>query len=45
LAYSILVGKPEDKRPLQRPKHRWEENLRMDLKEICWDYVEWIHLP
>jgi hypothetical protein len=31
---SILVGKPEGKRPLGRPRHRWEDNIRMDLREI-----------
>jgi len=33
-AYSILVEKPEGKRPLGRPRHRWEDNIRMDLREI-----------
>jgi hypothetical protein len=33
-AYSILVGIPEGKRSLQRPRHRWEVNIRMDFKEI-----------
>jgi hypothetical protein len=33
-AYNILVGKPEGKRPLRRPGHRWEENMRMDLGQI-----------
>jgi hypothetical protein len=33
-AYSIFVGKPEGKRPLGIPKHRWEDNIRTDLKEI-----------
>jgi hypothetical protein len=33
-AYNILVGRPEGKRPLGRPKHRWEDNIRMDLGEI-----------
>jgi len=33
-AYSIPVGKPECKRPLGRPRHRWEDNIRMDLREI-----------
>jgi hypothetical protein len=32
--YNILVGKPEGKRPLGRPKHRWEDNISMDLREI-----------
>jgi len=35
-AYSILVGEPEGKRPLGRPRHRWEDNIRMDFKEIGW---------
>jgi hypothetical protein len=42
--YAILVGKPEGKRPLGRPKHRWEGNIRMYLKEISWEGVDWIHL-
>jgi hypothetical protein len=33
--YRILVGKPEGKRPLGRPRRRWEEGLRMELREIC----------
>jgi hypothetical protein len=33
-AYRILVGKPEEKRPLGRPRCRWEDNIRMDLREI-----------
>jgi hypothetical protein len=43
-AYRILVGRPEGKRHLGRPKHRWEGNIRMDLKETGWDGVIWIHL-
>jgi len=39
-----LVGKPEEKRPLGRPRHRWEDNIRMDLGEIGWGGVDWIHL-
>jgi hypothetical protein len=35
-AYKILVGKPEGKRPLGRPRLRWEDNTRMDLREIGW---------
>jgi hypothetical protein len=34
--YTISVGNPEGKRPLRRPKHRWEDNIRMDLGEIGW---------
>jgi hypothetical protein len=40
----ILVGKPEGKRPLGRPRHRWEDNIKMDLREIEWEGVEWIHM-
>jgi hypothetical protein len=43
-AYSTLVGKPERKRPLGRPRHRWEDNIRMDLREIGWESVNWMHL-
>jgi len=43
-AYKSLVGKPEGTRPLRRLRHRWEDSLRMDLKEIEWEDVDWIHL-
>jgi hypothetical protein len=43
-AYTILVGKPEGKRPLGRPRRRWEDNIRMDLREIRWDGMDWIDL-
>jgi hypothetical protein len=33
-AYGILVGKPEGKRPLERHRHRWEDNIKMDLREV-----------
>jgi hypothetical protein len=36
-AYRILVGKPECKRPLGRPRRRWVDNIKMDLREIGWD--------
>jgi hypothetical protein len=39
-AYKILVGKPEGKRPLGRPRSKWERNFRMDLREIWWEVVE-----
>jgi hypothetical protein len=42
--YKILVGKPEGKRPLARPRHRWENNIKTDRKEIVLDGVNWIHL-
>jgi hypothetical protein len=35
-AYIILVGKPEGKRQLRRPRSRWEDNIKMDLREIGW---------
>jgi hypothetical protein len=41
---NILVGKREGKRSLGRPRRRWGDNIRMDLREIWWDGVEWIHL-
>jgi hypothetical protein len=43
-AYMLLVGKPEGKRPLGRPRHRWMDNIRMDLLEIGWGGVDWIGL-
>jgi hypothetical protein len=43
-AYNILVGRPEGRRPLGRPRHRWEDNIKMDLRKIgFWD-MDWIHL-
>jgi hypothetical protein len=42
--YKVLVGKPEGKRPLGRPRRRSEEGIKMDLREIGWGGVEWIHL-
>jgi hypothetical protein len=42
--YRVLVGKPEGKRPLGRPRRRWEDGIKMDLREIGWGGVEWIHL-
>jgi hypothetical protein len=43
-AYSILVGKPERKRPLGRPRSRQVDNIKMDLREIGWDGVDLIDL-
>jgi hypothetical protein len=43
-AYRLLVGKPERKRPLGRPRRRWVYNIRMDLGEVGWGDVEWIGL-
>jgi hypothetical protein len=43
-AYRILVGKPEGKIPLGRPRRRWVDNIKMDLREIGWDGMDWIDL-
>jgi hypothetical protein len=43
-AYIILVGKPEGKIPIGRPRHRWKDNIRMYLREIGWKSVDWMHL-
>jgi hypothetical protein len=43
-AYEILVGKPEGKKLLRGPRHRWENSIRMDLRETGWEGVDWIHL-
>jgi hypothetical protein len=43
-AYRLLVGNPEGKRPLGKPRHRWEDNIRADLKEMGWGGVDWIDL-
>jgi hypothetical protein len=43
-AYRILVGKPEGKRPLGRPRRRWVDSIKMDLGEIGWDGRDWIEL-
>jgi hypothetical protein len=42
--YMVLVWRPEGKRPLRRPKRRWEDNIKMDLREIGIDGVNWIRL-
>jgi len=42
--YNILVRKPEGKRPPRRTRHRWEDNSTVDLGEIVWGGVEWMHL-
>jgi hypothetical protein len=43
-AYSILVRKPEGKRPLGRPRRRWEDNIKLDLRDIGWGGMDWIEL-
>jgi hypothetical protein len=40
----FLVGKPERKRQLRSRRCRWEDNIRIDLKEVGWDGVNWVHL-
>jgi hypothetical protein len=42
--YRVLVGRPESKRPLGRPRYRWEDNIMMDLREIGIDGANWIQL-
>ncbi|KAJ4443813.1 hypothetical protein ANN_05594 [Periplaneta americana] len=42
-AYRVLVGRPEGKRPLGRPRRRWEDNIKMDLREVGYDDREWIY--
>jgi hypothetical protein len=43
-AYRLLMGKPDGKRPLRRPRRRWVDNIRMDLGEVGWGDVDWIGL-
>jgi hypothetical protein len=43
-AYRILVGKPEGKRPRGRPRRRWVNNIKLDLREMGWGVVDWINL-
>jgi hypothetical protein len=42
--YKVVVRKPEGKKPLERPRRRWENGIKIDLGEIGWEGVEWIHL-
>jgi len=42
--YRVLVGKPGGKRPLGRPRRRWEDNIKMDLKEMRCESMDWIEL-
>jgi hypothetical protein len=42
--YRVLMGKPEGKRPLGRPRRRWEDGIRMDLRDTGWGSVDWIQL-
>jgi hypothetical protein len=43
-SYRILVGKHEGKTPLGRPRHRWEDNIQMDLPEVGWGGMDWTDL-
>jgi hypothetical protein len=42
--YRIFVGKPEGKRPLERPRRRWVDNIKTDLREIGWEGMDWTDL-
>ena len=42
--YRVLVGKTDGKRPLGRPRHRWEDNIKMDLQEVGREGMDWIEL-
>ena len=42
--HRVLVGKPEGKRPLGRPRHRWEDNIKMDLQEVGGGCEDWMEL-
>jgi hypothetical protein len=43
-AYRILVGRPEGRRPLGRPRRRWEDNIKMDIQEVEWGGMDWIDM-
>jgi hypothetical protein len=43
-AYRALMGKPEGRRPLGRPRRRWEDNIKMDMREVGWGGMDWINL-
>jgi hypothetical protein len=40
--YRVLVGEPKGKRPLERTRHRWEDDIKMDLQEVGCGYIDWI---
>jgi hypothetical protein len=44
MKYRALVGKPEGRRPLGRPRHRWEDNIKMDLREVGCGGADWVDL-
>jgi hypothetical protein len=43
-AYQSLVGRPEGRRPLGRPRRRWEDNIKMEIREVGWGGMNWIEL-
>jgi hypothetical protein len=43
--YRVLVGKPEGKRLLGRPRHRWEDSIKLDIQEVGFGVMDWIELP
>jgi hypothetical protein len=43
-ACRVLMGRQQGKRPLGRSSHRWEDNIKMDLREMGWDSIDWSHL-
>jgi hypothetical protein len=43
-SYGVLLGKPEGKRPLRRPRHMWMDHIKIDLREIGWGGMDWNHL-
>jgi hypothetical protein len=43
-AYRILMGRPEGRRPLERPRRRWKDNIKMDLQEVGWGGIDWIDM-
>ena len=43
-AYGVSVGKPKGRRPLGRPRRRWEDNIKMDLREVRWGDIDWADL-
>jgi hypothetical protein len=43
-AYRVLVWRPDVKRPLGRPRHRWQGNMKIDLQEFGWGFMDWIDM-
>jgi hypothetical protein len=43
-AYRSLVGRPEGRRPLGRPRHRWEDKIKIDIQEVGWGGMDWIDM-